>query len=824
MKGLRWLVLFLISLAMFAGTVRAATFDEWRTAHFNATELADPAISGPAADPDHDGMSNLLEYALGLDPKTASVQGKPGISLTVDRYPTLTFAQNSDAFDLTYVEVSSDLRLWQRGPQRIALADYTYLYDNWYLVTYQSATSTAQAARQFLRLTVLLDHSLPADWLQRYFSTAGALDPDADADGDGYSNFAEYLNDTDPTDFYNGSLPSLQIVAGGNQWAAPGAVLAVPFAVAVDGGRFNAPVFFSVPQGGALLAADSAGTGGWQTSITTRATEVVTSGNGNQSYAARIYVRLPNLANAVSTLRASVTTAGHTAAVSSYAVTFDPSINAPTGLLATPVDTDSVRLDWTPADATKPTTIEVSLDGGTTWVVVGTVAAGVTSATITGLPPDTKALFRVLTGGTPSADGATSFPMPAPGSSSGPGGGSSSAPTDPADATPLSQPVLIGEEATFNGTQWGFAGFQSPAHRYLRQVDEVSSTETDNDGDGGTSTTTTTYDDLKTGHSTQSTSFTGAGGSDYGGTWTIASDTSQTRNGMDDDGSGETSVATTTLSNLYATDVFKSNVESWVPDFQNQLSEGQGTAGIHLSAEPVSEFEQRTYAITKLQYQWKVNSDPNLVITWDVQFTPDDGGDVQHDVKTWAAQGDTKSPLYALDPRQLNDKKNGTYKVVRISIVPDDGVAGKVGDMVPSNNGPTGEKHFVSPKKSTAIADDYVTLKAQGPATVQFQDNYEWEGGEAVPDEPLKRRVKRDATGKTEVKIKAKTGGPCSIRLMCGWCGRMLSLHRENRPFIRMTEPNLVTKQRTRWTKDGGLFLRSNRQRLATAPFPTIRI
>jgi hypothetical protein len=42
--------------------------DLWRQAHFSAPDLANAAISGDAADPDGDGIPNLLEYAFGLDP------------------------------------------------------------------------------------------------------------------------------------------------------------------------------------------------------------------------------------------------------------------------------------------------------------------------------------------------------------------------------------------------------------------------------------------------------------------------------------------------------------------------------------------------------------------------------------------------------------------------------------------------------------------------------------------------------------------------------------------------------------------------------------
>ena len=41
---------------------------QWLQANFTPAELADPAISGDNADPDHDGIVNELEYAFGLDP------------------------------------------------------------------------------------------------------------------------------------------------------------------------------------------------------------------------------------------------------------------------------------------------------------------------------------------------------------------------------------------------------------------------------------------------------------------------------------------------------------------------------------------------------------------------------------------------------------------------------------------------------------------------------------------------------------------------------------------------------------------------------------
>jgi hypothetical protein len=94
-----------------------------------------------------------------------------------------------------------------------------------------------------------------------------------------------------------------------------------------------------------------------------------------------------------------------------------------------------------------------------------------------------------------------------------------------------------------------------------------------------------------------------------------------------------------------------------------------------------------------------------------------------------------------------------------VEIEPDEGQSGTTGDVIPSNKGAVGEKHYVSPKKTTEIPDDFVVLKATGVEQARFVELLEWDGGEAHPTDPMKRRVKRDAAAKTVVKIKVKQGG-----------------------------------------------------------------
>lgn len=53
----------------FPATIRIDTLhDDWKRQHFTPQQLADPLISGPAADPDGDGISNALEYVFGRLP------------------------------------------------------------------------------------------------------------------------------------------------------------------------------------------------------------------------------------------------------------------------------------------------------------------------------------------------------------------------------------------------------------------------------------------------------------------------------------------------------------------------------------------------------------------------------------------------------------------------------------------------------------------------------------------------------------------------------------------------------------------------------------
>jgi PKD repeat protein len=87
-------------------------FDFWRAAKFTAAELANTNISGASANPDRDIFPNLLEYAMGLDPKTSNSASSVSTSLT-NGILQLSFPHYKPAADAPItLKASSDLTNW----------------------------------------------------------------------------------------------------------------------------------------------------------------------------------------------------------------------------------------------------------------------------------------------------------------------------------------------------------------------------------------------------------------------------------------------------------------------------------------------------------------------------------------------------------------------------------------------------------------------------------------------------------------------------------------------------------------------------------------
>ncbi len=155
------------SAAYRIGTAPSATvtladlpFDQWRFANFTAPELANPAISGPLADPDRDGTVNILESYLGLAPKTPDTAGLPLITLEPAAAPDhlqITFRRLRGAGDLTgVVEVTGTLGapLWDSGMAFTEAVSITDLGDGTERVIVRDKTSVGAHPARFIRLRV----------------------------------------------------------------------------------------------------------------------------------------------------------------------------------------------------------------------------------------------------------------------------------------------------------------------------------------------------------------------------------------------------------------------------------------------------------------------------------------------------------------------------------------------------------------------------------------------------------------------------------------------------------------------------------------------
>ncbi len=84
--------------------------DQWRLEKFGAA--ANDPEAQDLADWERDGIKNLVEYGLDLDPKVATTNALPESALT-GGYPTFSYVPNLAATDLSYtVEACADLASW----------------------------------------------------------------------------------------------------------------------------------------------------------------------------------------------------------------------------------------------------------------------------------------------------------------------------------------------------------------------------------------------------------------------------------------------------------------------------------------------------------------------------------------------------------------------------------------------------------------------------------------------------------------------------------------------------------------------------------------
>lgn len=135
----------------------ASPAQQWQQNHFAHLDGgADHPNAEWSADPDKDGLTNLLEYALGGDPFAQGDANVPEMALQAidgNHYLSMSIEKASDATDLSYIiEVSSDLLNWSH----VEGIDVHTLSDNDQSLSVRDAVPYSDAAPRFIRLRVEL--------------------------------------------------------------------------------------------------------------------------------------------------------------------------------------------------------------------------------------------------------------------------------------------------------------------------------------------------------------------------------------------------------------------------------------------------------------------------------------------------------------------------------------------------------------------------------------------------------------------------------------------------------------------------------------------
>jgi hypothetical protein len=129
-------------------TIEDLPADNWRFAKFGAAANT-PSISGDDADPDRDGITNLMEFALNANPQASDSALLPAVSKSGGTL-SLTYRKNVAATDVTYTVLQSDdVAGWTP-----ATVTEQILSDDGSTRVIKASITTGSATEKFLRLKV----------------------------------------------------------------------------------------------------------------------------------------------------------------------------------------------------------------------------------------------------------------------------------------------------------------------------------------------------------------------------------------------------------------------------------------------------------------------------------------------------------------------------------------------------------------------------------------------------------------------------------------------------------------------------------------------
>ncbi|MES2707653.1 MAG: lamin tail domain-containing protein [Verrucomicrobiota bacterium] len=141
------------------GRVRAASFENWRRIHFSADELLRGILTLSGADPDHDDLINLGEYAFGGDPRKARPPAAVSLKTTTPAGGVeITFPRRAPGLSSAScdIQVSNGLGGWRTVTSRCAVIRRIPLPDGLEETTLRYTGPETALPRCFLRVLTRL--------------------------------------------------------------------------------------------------------------------------------------------------------------------------------------------------------------------------------------------------------------------------------------------------------------------------------------------------------------------------------------------------------------------------------------------------------------------------------------------------------------------------------------------------------------------------------------------------------------------------------------------------------------------------------------------
>ena len=146
-----------ITFIIYSVIINNTPFGIWQKNTFaGSADFKDPAISGDLATPAHDGITNLVKYALALEPMTCGTGNLPTMTQQ-DGYLALTYRKSKTATDVTYTVQAADTldgNAWAPATTVLSQTDPTPGGGSYWLVTVRDTVPYAGQAHRFMRLQV----------------------------------------------------------------------------------------------------------------------------------------------------------------------------------------------------------------------------------------------------------------------------------------------------------------------------------------------------------------------------------------------------------------------------------------------------------------------------------------------------------------------------------------------------------------------------------------------------------------------------------------------------------------------------------------------